>query len=141
MYYLSLHNLFNIIIIFDTVVKQKRHFKHEQYLINLCRHLATLARVANAWPLPDQRSRHTSLVVNMAIRYFCMNVLSVHPHVEVPRSLVVRNLSVGGKLCLCDDKNAASVPCQKHIHYGVVSTTPPLYQLRLYEHPRHNYLT
>ena len=34
---------YNIIIIFDTVVRQKIYFQHEKELIEQCRHLATLA--------------------------------------------------------------------------------------------------
>ena len=35
--------------------------------------------------------------------------LLLHPHVDVPCRLVVRNVTLDGKLCLCDDKNAAFV--------------------------------
>ncbi len=35
--------VYKIIIIFDTVVTQKWHFKHEKWLIHQCRHLATFA--------------------------------------------------------------------------------------------------
>ena len=37
-------------------------------------------------------------------------VLLLHPHVDVAYSLVenlLRNLSLDGELCVCDDKNAA----------------------------------
>ena len=35
--------------------------------------------------------------------------LLLHPHVDVPYSLVVHNLTLDGKSCLSDDKNAAFV--------------------------------
>ena len=35
--------------------------------------------------------------------------LSLHPHVDVPWSLIVRNLALDGKLYLRDDKNAVFV--------------------------------
>ena len=42
----------NIIIIFDTVLRQKRIFKREIYLIQQCCHIATLARAYKALPGP-----------------------------------------------------------------------------------------
>ena len=100
---------YNIIIMFDTVVRQKRNFKHERKRFHQCRLIVTLACVTEAWPLTSQRVRHTSTVGNVTISidewpYYCC--------IHMPTFRIVwllRSLNLGSKLCLRDDKNAAFV--------------------------------
>ena len=40
--------IYYIIILFDTVVRQTRHFRNEKFIFPQCRHLATLASVTKA---------------------------------------------------------------------------------------------
>ena len=55
-------------------------------------------------------SRHTAMAGNFKIAHSEKIALLLHRHVDVPCSLVVTyNLSLDGKLCLRDDKNAAFV--------------------------------
>ena len=53
--------------------------------------------------------RHTSTVRNVKITLFENIVLLLHPHVDVPYSWLLRNLSLDGESFLRDDKNAAFV--------------------------------
>ena len=92
--------LYNILIIFDTVVTQKQTFKHENdefisvAILRLSQHhqSSCAARI------------HMSKVGNVNISrstgsYYC--------YIHMPTFRIVWwlcNLSLGGKLCLCDDK-------------------------------------
>ena len=46
---------------------------------------------------------------NLEITLSVKIALLLHRHVDVPYNLVVRNLTLDGKLCLRDDKNATFV--------------------------------
>ena len=78
--------LYNVIIIFDMVVMQKRNFKHEKYefvsvaILRLSQHHQGFcaARI------------HTSTIGNVKIaRSEILIVLLLHPHADVSYSLVV----------------------------------------------------
>ena len=45
--------LYNIIIIYDTILRQKRNLKHEKNWIQQCCHISSLAWTANASPQTD----------------------------------------------------------------------------------------
>ena len=95
----------NIIIIFDTVVMQKRNCKHKNdefisiAILRLLQHHQGFCAVR----------LHTSTVGNVKITrserlYYC------YIHMTTFRIVwLLRNLSLGGKLCLRDDKNTAFV--------------------------------
>ena len=57
------------------------------------------------------RGQHTATVGNLKIALSQKFALLLHPHVDVPFRTVwlLHNLTLDGKLCLRDDKNAASV--------------------------------
>ncbi len=86
---------YSIIIIVDTVLRQKRNVKHEKQQY---RHIATLACMTKACPPPGQPARHTSTVRNIKKALFEKIVLLVHPHVDVPYSLVVTYLELGWRI-------------------------------------------
>ena len=44
--------LYNVIIVVDAVLRQKRNFKHEKQLSQQYRHIATLACMIKAFPPP-----------------------------------------------------------------------------------------
>ena len=52
-------------------------------------HLATLAGTANALPRPTDSGRHTSTVGNVKTALSEKIALLLHPHVDIPFSLVV----------------------------------------------------
>ena len=54
-----------------------------------CYHLATLAGTANALPRPIDSGIHTSTVGNVTIALSEKIALLLHPHVDIPFSLVV----------------------------------------------------
>ena len=73
--------LYNIIIIVHTILSQKQNFKREKQLSQQYHHIASLACTTKA--------QHTSTVRNVKITIFEKIVLLLHPHVDVPYSLVV----------------------------------------------------
>ena len=93
--------LYNKLIIFDTVVTQKRNYKHEKWWIHRCRHLATFAAsprllCCQATYVDGRKPKNSS---------FWKIVLLLHPHADVFRIVwLLHNLSLGGQLCLHDDK-------------------------------------
>ena len=90
---ISSHNPpINIIIIFDTVVRQKRNIKHKK-----------------EWLQHGQRGRHTLMVGNVKIAVYNWPHYG-YIHMQTFRTVwLLCNLSLDGKLCLCDVKNAAFV--------------------------------
>ena len=88
-HYIPKRHFIIIILVVDTVLRQKRNFKHEKQLSQQYRHIATLACTTKACPPPGQRARHTSTVRNVKIALFENIVLLLHPHVDVPYSFVV----------------------------------------------------
>ena len=110
--------LYNKIIIFDTVglVRQKVNFKQYRYL-------ATLAYVTGALTLPGQRTLPAYVDGRKREHSSCLNDLSLlHPDVSQFGCHVGPNLSLDGKLCFRDEKNAAFVhhllPLQASIEKG-----------------------
>ena len=73
--------LYYIIIIVDTVLRQKQNFEHERQLSQQYLHIATLACMTNVWG-------HTSMVRNVKIALF-EKIILLHPRVDVPYSFVV----------------------------------------------------
>ena len=52
---------------------------------------------------------HSAMVGNVKIALPEKIAFMLHRHVDVPCSLLLHNLTLDGKLCLRDDKNAAFV--------------------------------
>ena len=83
---------------FDTVRRKKQIFKHEILCIQQCCHLANLAGTANALPRPIDSGRHTSTVGNLKIALSENIALLLHPHVDIPFSLVVTLIEFGRQI-------------------------------------------
>ena len=92
-------------MIFDTVVTQKRHVKHEHdefisvAILRLSQHHQGFCAAR----------LHTSTVGNVKIARF---EISYYCYIHMPTFRIVWllcNLSLGGKLCLSDDKDTAFV--------------------------------
>ena len=107
---IPLHHFTIIIIIFDMVVTQKRNFilntKNYEFISFAILRLSQHHQGFCAARL------HTSTVGNVKIArsersYYCyIHMLTFH---IPPLVWLLRNLSLGGKLCLGDDKNTAFV--------------------------------
>ena len=90
LHYILLHHFTIIIIIFDTVLRQKLilYAKDNEFnsaAISLLWHLPT----AKSLPRPDLRGRHTATVGNVNIALSENIALLLHLHVDVSYSLVV----------------------------------------------------
>ena len=101
--------LYNIIIIFDTVVTQRQHFKHENdEIISVA-----ILRLSQHHQVFCAARLHTSTVRNLKIahseRSYYLLLLHSHTIATFRMILLLSNLSLGDKLCLRDDINTAFV--------------------------------
>ena len=86
--------LYSIIIIVDTVLRQNRNIQTRKVMKSTLSPYCHFGMHDQG--LPTTSARHTSTVRNVKIALFENIVLLLHPHVDVPYSLVLLPIQVQG---------------------------------------------